>query len=73
LLIINFSFQAKYDQRCAQHKEPILPLIRNESTLNHDEHLSTHSNDLTSRHHPSLNESHRLSISTYENPTHKNV
>ena len=68
-------FQAKYDQRRAQQKETILPLVRSEPTVNsltHEEHQVTHSNgEVTSRHHSSSFES-RPSIS-YESQTFKNV
>ncbi|CAF4308380.1 unnamed protein product, partial [Rotaria sp. Silwood2] len=66
---------AKYDQRRAQHKDAILPLVRSEPTLpslNHDDLQSSHPiAELTSRHHQVPMES-RLSIS-YENQTFKDV
>ncbi|CAF1067786.1 unnamed protein product [Adineta ricciae] len=67
--------KAKYDQRRAQQKETILPLVRSESTVNaltHEEHQVTHSNgEVTSRHHSSSFES-RPSIA-YGSQTFKNV
>ncbi|CAF2417176.1 unnamed protein product [Rotaria sp. Silwood2] len=67
--------KAKYDQRRAQHKDAILPLVRSEPTLpslNHDDLQSSHPiAELTSRHHQVPMES-RLSIS-YENQTFKDV
>ncbi|UJR33195.1 hypothetical protein I4U23_020650 [Adineta vaga] len=67
--------KAKYDQRRAQAKETVLPLVRSESSVNSltlDQHQSTHtSNELTVRHHSASHES-RSSI-PYENQTFKNV
>ncbi|CAF1011151.1 unnamed protein product [Rotaria sp. Silwood1] len=67
--------KAKYDQRRAQHKEAVLPLVRSEPALpllNPDELQSSHpSSELISRHHQISLES-RPSIS-YENQTFKNV
>jgi len=58
--------KAKYDQRRAQHKETILPLIQSESNLNPSIHndLQSPDHELISRHH---------SISSYANQTFKNI
>ncbi|CAF4028471.1 unnamed protein product [Adineta steineri] len=72
--------KAKYDQRRAQQKEHIIPLVRSEpslNTLNLGTIKFTHPDtDLISRHHPSYHTSRPFyngSIPNYASKTYKNI
>jgi len=76
LLGVMFYNKTKYDQRCAQHKDTILPLVRSEPNLNsltpNDLQPPSSDHELTARHH-SVSIEARSSTSSYENQTFKNV
>jgi hypothetical protein len=73
-------FQAKYDQRRAQHKQAIIPLVRSEpnlNTLNLGTIQFNHPDaELTSRHHPTFHTwrpYYNGFIPNYASQTYKNV
>lgn len=75
-----FFSQAKFDQRRAQHKQAIIPLVKSEpnsNTLNLGTIKFTHPDaELTSRHHPNFHLSrpyYNGFIPNYASKSYKNV